>query len=240
MVPHTLDDDAIWWTYDSDDDWCSSAGFIITLDHQIIHCPYMVDPAAGPLGQPMVYEYTFLVDLGLLDPMRHLSFNSGHFWQWLMQFYTCWPDLGLISQPEQQGPREASSPRALMMEGVVQPLVITIYPPSRRAWWAQMDSASTLGGSFGTFTVPEAVKKWDKVVTEEIDLGNWGKVLAFGFHRGLPGWSHYLPVSFHHVGISRLITGGHLLLDCHGFWGQFWSLLLYWTYFTILLCLGVS
>ena len=54
---------------------------IIISDQQIIHCPYMVDPTAGPLGQPMVYEYTFLVDLGLLDPLRHLSFSSGHFWQ---------------------------------------------------------------------------------------------------------------------------------------------------------------
>ena len=55
------------------------SGFIIMPYHQIMHSPYMVDPTLGPSEKPMVYEYTFLVDLGILDPMRHLSFSFGHF-----------------------------------------------------------------------------------------------------------------------------------------------------------------
>ena len=48
------------------------------------------------------------------------------------------------------------SPRELYEEGVVKPLVFTIIPPSQRAWWAQLDNASTLGGCFGRFTFPKA------------------------------------------------------------------------------------
>ena len=51
------------------------------------------------------------------------------------------------------------SPRALYEEGMVQPLDFTILPLSQRAWWAQLDNAGTLGGSFGHITFPEAIKK---------------------------------------------------------------------------------
>ena len=49
--------------------------------------------------------------------------------------------------------------RALYEDGVVQPLDFTILPPSQRAWWAQLDNAGTLGGSFGHITFPEVDKK---------------------------------------------------------------------------------
>ena len=48
------------------------------------------------------------------------------------------------------------SPRALYEEGVVQPLVFTIIPPSQRAWWAQLDNTGTPGGSLSRFTDLEA------------------------------------------------------------------------------------
>ena len=51
------------------------------------------------------------------------------------------------------------SPRVLYEEGVVQPLVFTILPPSQRAWWDQLDNSGTLGGSFWHVTFPEANKK---------------------------------------------------------------------------------
>ena len=63
------------------------------------------------------------------------------------------------------------SPRALYEGGVVQPLVFTILPPSQRAWWAQLDNAGTLGGSFLHVTFLEADKKIIKMATEEFDLG---------------------------------------------------------------------
>ena len=53
--------------------------FIIIPDHQIMHFLYMVDPTVGPLGQPMVYEYTLLVYFSLLDPLKHLSLSSENF-----------------------------------------------------------------------------------------------------------------------------------------------------------------
>ena len=48
------------------------------------------------------------------------------------------------------------SPRALHEEGVVQPLVFTILPPSQRAWRAQFDNAGTLGGILGHITFLKA------------------------------------------------------------------------------------
>ena len=41
------------------------------------------------------------------------------------------------------------SPRALYEEGVVQPLVYTVLPPSQRTYQAHFDNVGTLGGSLG-------------------------------------------------------------------------------------------
>ena len=63
------------------------------------------------------------------------------------------------------------SSRELYEKGVVQPLVFTILLPSQRAWWAQLDNAGTLGGSFGAYHVSRGKIKIIKMTTEEFDLG---------------------------------------------------------------------
>ena len=56
---------------------------------------------------------------------------------------------------EQKGDLIGSA-RALYEEGVVQPLVFTILPPSQKAYWAQFDNAGTPGGSLGSVMFPKA------------------------------------------------------------------------------------
>ena len=67
-----------------------------------------------------------------------------------------WCSFAMLNGLSEQRDDLIGSPRALYEEGVVQPLVFTIIPPSHRAWWAQLDNAGTPGGSLGRFTVPEA------------------------------------------------------------------------------------
>ena len=67
-----------------------------------------------------------------------------------------WCSFAMLSGLSKQEEDLMGSPRALYEEGVVQPLVFSILPPSQRAWWAQFDNTSTLGGYFGRFTFPEA------------------------------------------------------------------------------------
>ena len=66
------------------------------------------------------------------------------------------------------------SPRALYEEGVVQPLVFTIIPPSQRAWWAQFDNTGTLESrwQFGKCHISQGRLKMVKMATEEME---WGK-----------------------------------------------------------------
>ena len=66
-----------------------------------------------------------------------------------------WCRFAKLSGLSEQKDDLIGSPRALY-EGVVQPLVFTIIIPSQRAWWDQLDNASTPGGSMGRFTIPEA------------------------------------------------------------------------------------
>ena len=66
-----------------------------------------------------------------------------------------WCSFAMLNGLSEQKGDLIGSPRGLYEEGVVQPLVFTIIPPSQRAWWAQLDNASTPGGSLGRFTVPE-------------------------------------------------------------------------------------
>ena len=67
-----------------------------------------------------------------------------------------WCNFAILNGLSEQRGDLIGSPRALYEEGVVQPLVFTILPPSQRAWWAQFDNASTLGESLGHITIPEA------------------------------------------------------------------------------------
>ena len=48
------------------------------------------------------------------------------------------------------------SPKALYEEGVVQPLVFTILPPSQISWWDHFDNIGTLGGILGHIMFTEA------------------------------------------------------------------------------------
>ena len=70
-----------------------------------------------------------------------------------------WCSFAMLDGLFEQGDDFLGSPRALYEEGVVQPFVCTILPPSQKAWWAQLDNAGTLGGSFWYITFPEADKK---------------------------------------------------------------------------------
>ena len=67
-----------------------------------------------------------------------------------------WCSFAMLNGLSEQKGNLIGSPRALYEEGVVQPLVFTIIPPSQRAWWAQLDNEGTLGGSLGRFIVSEA------------------------------------------------------------------------------------
>ena len=70
-----------------------------------------------------------------------------------------WCSFAMLDGLSEQGDDFLGSPKALYDEGVVQPLVSTILPPSQRAWWAQLDNAGTLGGCFWHITFLEADKK---------------------------------------------------------------------------------
>ena len=67
-----------------------------------------------------------------------------------------WYSFASLDDMFEQGDDFDRSPRVLYGAWGVQPLVCTILPPSQRAWWAQLDNASTLGGCFGRFTFPKA------------------------------------------------------------------------------------
>ena len=67
-----------------------------------------------------------------------------------------WCNFAMLSGLSEQKGDLIGSPKALYEEGVVQPLVFTILPPSQRAWWAQFDNVGTLGGSLGHITFLEA------------------------------------------------------------------------------------
>ena len=67
-----------------------------------------------------------------------------------------WCSFAMLSGLSEHKGDLIGSARVLYEEGVVQPLVFTILPPSQRAWWAQFDNADTLDGSLGSVTFPEA------------------------------------------------------------------------------------
>ena len=70
-----------------------------------------------------------------------------------------WCNFTILDGLSEQGDDLLGSPRALYEEGVIQTPVYTILPPSQRYWWAQLDNACTLGGSFWYITFPEENKK---------------------------------------------------------------------------------
>ena len=72
---------------------------------------------------------------------------------------TFWCSFVVLDGMFEQGDDFLGSPRALYEEEGVHPLVCTILPPSQRAWWAQLDNAGTLGGSFWHITFLKADKK---------------------------------------------------------------------------------
>ena len=67
-----------------------------------------------------------------------------------------WCSFAMLNGLSDQKDDLIGSAKAVYEEGVVQPLVFTIIPPSQRAYWAQLDNAGTPKGSLGRFTVLEA------------------------------------------------------------------------------------
>ena len=161
-----------WWFLGYNSVWSFT-------DHYYWPCSGILDIYFDHAETHMVYEYTSWMDLDLLSPMRQFVFSSGHLQWWLSLSRLSQCSFGLSEALSEQMWFLTSWPRALCLEGVVQPLVFTILPPSRTHWCPHLDNAGTPRGSLGQFHASRGISGLVEMAIEEIDLGYWGNVIAW-------------------------------------------------------------